>query len=225
MKTATTPVKQEIILPDAKRIDTKALEAVEFVKVLTIPDQETFDVAAEFLTGLKGLEKELDATFDESIKAAHDAHKKVLAAKARHYEPIKEAENILKVKMAAFQDLAEKRRIEEEKKLRLQLQKQEEDDKNARAAVLIEEGKAEEALALLDAPAEIPMMIAQPIQTKTKGVITRSVWKFRITDEKLIPRDYLVPDTVKIGRVIHAAEGKIQIPGVEAYIEKQIVAR
>jgi len=40
----------------------------------------------------------------------------------------------------------------------------------------------------------------------------------------LIPREYLIPDEVKIGGVVRATKGSIQIPGIEIYSEDQVLA-
>jgi len=52
----------------------------------------------------------------------------------------------------------------------------------------------------------------------------QKVWKFRVTNEALIPREYMTPDMVKIGGVARATKGSIQIPGVEIYSEDIVKA-
>ena len=49
----------------------------------------------------------------------------------------------------------------------------------------------------------------------------RTVKKFRIADESLIPAEYWVLDEVKIGKAVRAG---ITIPGVTAYEEKVMAA-
>lgn len=51
----------------------------------------------------------------------------------------------------------------------------------------------------------------------------RTLIKVRITDETAIPREYLVPDMMKITEAV--LKQNIYIPGVETYKEKQIVTR
>jgi hypothetical protein len=52
----------------------------------------------------------------------------------------------------------------------------------------------------------------------------RENWKFRVTNEKLIPREYLKADEIKIGGVVRALKGSTNIPGVEVYNESIINA-
>lgn len=51
----------------------------------------------------------------------------------------------------------------------------------------------------------------------------REVTKMRVTDENLIPREYLVPDMAKLTEAV--IKNKIDVPGTETYKEKSIVAR
>lgn len=214
-----------LAFPDTTKITRQADENLELAKEMLVLDEETYDIAAEFLSSLKGLQKEIDETFDPVIKAQHEAHKAALAAKARHYKPIEEAERLLKQKMVGFQDRQEKARLEEERQLRDEARRQEEEERSKRADDLIKAGKAEEALQLLEEPVETPALILPPVSRPTKGVSTRMVWKFKIVDETKLPREYLVPDQVKINRIVQAADGKIAIPGVEIFQERQIAAR
>jgi hypothetical protein len=47
------------------------------------------------------------------------------------------------------------------------------------------------------------------------------VWKFRVVDASLVPREYCEPDPLKIKR----AGPSVQVPGVEWYEESEIVVR
>jgi hypothetical protein len=47
----------------------------------------------------------------------------------------------------------------------------------------------------------------------------RQVWRFRIINEAIIPRDYLKPDETKIGGVVRSLKGKCKIPGIQIYEE------
>jgi hypothetical protein len=50
-------------------------------------------------------------------------------------------------------------------------------------------------------------------------------WTFEITDEALVPREYLVIDTVTIARVVRATKDKTAIPGVRIIRRETIVGR
>jgi len=83
------PNKTVAVVPDTREIDQKALSAVDSARELSIKDQKQFAHAADFLQGLKTIEKAIDETFDPVIKAAFDAHKAALAAGRRESRAIK----------------------------------------------------------------------------------------------------------------------------------------
>ena len=52
------------------------------------------------------------------------------------------------------------------------------------------------------------------------GFSYRGIWKFRIIDEGKIPREYMIPDQIKIGQLVRALKQATNIPGIEAYEDK-----
>ena len=58
---------------------------------------------------------------------------------------------------------------------------------------------------------------------KISGLRQRREWKYRITEVGLIPREYMMPNEVKIGQEVRRmkTEGHV-IPGVVAYVEDAI---
>lgn len=214
-----------IIIPDTKEVDSKAMKAFEEARSITISDRASYEKAGAFLIGLKALEKEINDTFDPVIKAAYEAHQASLRARDKHRAPIIEAEKIVKSKMGEFRKNEEKRLRDEENRLRELARKKEEEDRLREAERLINEGRPEEALILLGQEIETPPVILPETAPKVPGIVARSVWKFRITDPSKVPCEYHMIDEAKIGRVVRATEGKIEIPGVQTYEEKEIAVR
>jgi uncharacterized membrane protein YqiK len=67
---------------------------------------------------------------------------------------------------------------------------------------------------------EVKVAAAVP---KVAGIKARVNWKFRIVDATRIPREYLMPDEVKIGqKVRELKQAGAVIPGVEAFSEDGI---
>ena len=68
-------------------------------------------------------------------------------------------------------------------------------------------------------------IIPPPMENlQVKGVSFADVWKYEITNEALIPREYLMPDESKIGRVARAMKDKTVIPGVKVFSTKCVKA-
>lgn len=92
------------------------------------------------------------------------------------------------------------------------------------AASLEAEGKVEEAEAALE-----PEAIEQAVQQrqtfvssappKVAGVATTKNWRFRITNEDQIPREYMMPNEKAIGQHARSLKEKASIPGVHIYSE------
>jgi hypothetical protein len=70
---------------------------------------------------------------------------------------------------------------------------------------------------------EVKEVKVMPSVPKIAGIRARVNWKFRIVNANKIPREYLMPDEVKIGAAVRAAKqaGEV-IPGIEAYSEDSI---
>lgn len=57
---------------------------------------------------------------------------------------------------------------------------------------------------------------------KIDGVAYVTTWKWEITDETAIPRDFLIPDTKRIGNYCRAMKESAAIPGIRFYSEKTV---
>ena len=210
---------------EAKEITERALTVPEKAKAIIIKSNDDFLKAGEILTVIKSLRKEIDTTFDPIITKAHEAHKEAIAQKKKVDAPLIEAEGIIKPRMAAWNTEQERIRREEEDRLREIARKQEEERRLKEAVAAEQAGNKEEAEAIIEAPIEAPPVVVQKTTPKVAGVSFRKKWTFRVTDPLKVPREYLTVDEVKIGGVVRAMEGKINIPGVEVYSEDVVSGR
>lgn len=209
-----------------------ALTAPQYAKSLTVSDQQSLDVANGFLRDVKAIGAKIAETFDPQISKAHELHRSLLAEKKKYTAPLDEAERIVKRTIAGY--LAEedrKRREAEAERARIEAEARAEADKKLRAVEKAEakgnfakaEALAQEAVNVMEAKIEeAPVVPDAPVAT---GLSLRKVWKFRIKDAALLPREYLIPDEVKIGRVVRALKGDAKIPGVSVYSEDDVSSR
>lgn len=237
-------------IPDTTEIVKQTQDAITSGKAMIVTSPEGMELAAKFLRGVKTIRKRIGDTFDGPIAAAHAAHKSILAAKAEHDKPLAEAERIVKGRVGAYQQEEERKRQAEERRLRDVARKEEEDRRLAEAQRLeaeaaakraeaerqaengktltaeIKEREADEmtqaADATLAAPIPEPTVYVPTTVPKVAGVQTRQVWKHRITDMSLIPREYLVPNETMLGAVARGSRGQARIPGVEFYPEANV---
>lgn len=202
-----------------------------------VVDEPSLLTANELLRRIKTGRKKLDELCDPVNAAAHKTWKEGLALKDKLDAPFAAAEKWLKPQIGFYfaelkrlKDAEEKRLRDEEAKAKRDAEQKKKDaeTKLAQAAEAESKGEMAEAKKLMDeavglvseaAPAEKP--ITRPISAyerpKLEGTAVREVWAYRIADEKLIPREYLIPDTAAITKVVNALKDKTNIPGIEAY--------
>lgn len=194
----------------------KALEESSMIVVVTESDVAA---AANFISNFKKIEKRIESYRKELVqplmekKADIDSFFKGIPSKfADELNRLNKEVLDFKIKI---QEEARKKAVEERKRL------EEEALQNA-----IKEGR--------DEPAIIPEVIPQTkkiSEMNTLRVTTRRTKTIRVTDEKLIPREYLIPDEKKIKaeRMKYEAcneDGtliKSTIPGVEFSYEESVV--
>lgn len=165
---------------------------------LVLKSPADLEIAAEFLGRVKSVESVVVSRREEITRPIMSG----LASIRDLFKPLeaglKNAKEIVKTKVAAYQT-AEEERIDAER---------------ARIAARVKKGtlRVDTALKKLDSVGEI--------QKKVGKMQTRKITKVRIMDETMIPREYLVPNMTKITEAV--LRGGIDVPGVEKYTEKVI---
>lgn len=220
MPTATEVVKP----PDTAELQAEISVLLMDAQELMINSPGSYTDAGTFLRLIKTRRAKIADTFNEPINAAHRAHKAMLAAKQEHDKPAADAERIVKNKMGAYQAEEERKRRVEENRLREIARKEEEDRRLAEAAWLEAQGRKEQAEQVISAPVPTPTVVVPSQVPKAEGISTRKVWKYRIVDAALIPREYLIPDEKKIGAHARSMCKAAHIPGIEFYSEDSVAA-
>ena len=181
---------------------TNAEQLMAELNSFEIISKEDLEFAAEALTetkqNLKRLDdkrKEISGPLNEALRAANGLFKPAIS----FYQ---ECEKLLKSKIAAAAAKA---------------------DQVAREALQTAgeaagQGDAEgltTALEVHDQASEFPV---------TSGVQYRTSWKFEVTDEKLVPREYLTVNMRLVQSVVTHKKGDTDIPGIRAFEEKIIAS-
>lgn len=114
--TVTTPAT---LVPAADAVAKRGAEIRAAADRCIITDDDVFAKAGAFLTTIKDVRRQIDATFDGPIAAAYASHKAIVAAKRAHADPVDEAERIVKQKMGAYRqkqedEARERQRVAEE---------------------------------------------------------------------------------------------------------------
>jgi len=192
---------EETIAKELAPIRTQLSRAVEAASQITISNIEELTRATEMLAKVKTIGKQIaerklsiTAPLNEALKNARSLFAPIEAQWA-------EAERIIKDKMTAYQEKAIAQA-------------------NARKAKI--EQQVEAGKMSFDKAADKIEAITPPTTTTAKSgaVQFRTRKDVQIEDENKLPREYLLPDMVKIRKVALAG---IEIPGVKV-VEVQSVA-
>lgn len=213
----------------ASPIEQRAITTAEIAMSIAITSIEERNRAAEMGRTVSALDKEAEEFFAPMKESAHKTHKEICSKETKIRKPLEDAKRYLSGLIGAFDVRMEADRRAEEQRLQEQAdQEAAEESKRISVetaisdAILLEEvGDKEGAVAVLNNPVPVPIrapaIVLPRAVPKTEGVSTTTRWKFRITDEELIPREYLVVDEKAIGKVVEALKGKVNIPGIQAY--------
>lgn len=210
---------------EVKEVTTLALSVPDQAKQISIKTMDDYVRAGEIMLTIKAIRKKITETF-KPIKQKMDAAKQEVLDQERAADaPLKEAESWLSPQIITWNREQERIRQEEEARLR-EIARKEEEDRQLQEAILAEQsGQKEEAEAIISAPVQAAPVVVPKAVPKVAGMSIRDNWKFRITNEKLIPREYLKVDEVKIGQVVRAMKSAANIPGVEVYNEGTVSGR
>jgi ribosomal protein S17E len=209
-----------------------ALTAPQYAKTLTVTDQPTLDTANEFLKNVKAIAAKVADSFDPQISQAHALHKSLIDEKKKFTAPLEEAEKIVKRSIAGYlYEEDRKRREVEAERARIEAEARAEAEKKMKAVEKAEakgdtakaESIAQDAVNVMTAKIDAAPVI--PDAPQAAGLSLTENWKFEIVDAKAIPREYLSPDEVKIGRIVRALKSEAKIPGVRIWSEKSLSAR
>jgi len=206
-------------------VTTLALSVPDQAKQISIKTMDDYVRAGEIMLTIKAIRKKITDTF-KPIKQKMDAAKQEVLDQERAADaPLKEAEALLSPQIITWNREQERIRQAEEARLREESRKQEEERRLQEAILAEQHGQKEEAEAIMETPVQVAPVVVPKSVPKVSGMSIRDNWKFKITNEKLIPREYLKVDEVKIGQVVRALKSATNIPGVEVYNEGTVSGR
>lgn len=176
-------------------------QAVSEATLLVIKTNDDMPIATDLLGRIKSIGKKITETKETITKPLNEALKNARSFFSPVESEYEKAERIVKTKMLDFQRAET---IRAAKKAESFVKK-------------VEEGKMTFEKASEKMNAVAPKKV---VESEHSTVQFRTVKEVVVVDEKLVPRDYLVLDMVKIRKVALAG---VEIPGVKVE-EKQTIA-
>ena len=217
------------LTPEAVEISERALTMPEQANAIKVTDSGSYLAAGELWKNIKALRERVSDCFDPLIKHAHELHRATLAKKNEVDKPLEAAQRTVKGTMETYDREQERIRQEEERRLREIARKEEEErllleaieaEAAMKASGMTAEEVKEGTAKIIEEPVYVAPVVVPKATPKVEGMSYRTTWKFRIVNPALIPREYLVPDEVKIGGVVRALKDQCRINGVQVYSER-----
>lgn len=216
---------------DTVEIARESSQVVKQADAMIVADVGGYEQASVFLRMVKTVADKIEELYGPRIASAYALHKGLLSDKKKFTDPLDRASGNVKGKMQAWSMEEERKRRQEEARIREQLRREEEDRRLAEAAELERLAQAEAASGnqavavemmksaetLITEPIYAPPIVLPAAVPKVEGVSTRTDWKFRVVDASKVPDEYKLVDEVKIGKVVRALRESTNIPGIEAY--------
>ena len=190
---------------------------------ITIASQSDYEQAAAFGRLIKQKSAQIIDFFAPMNKAAHEAHQNICTREKEMLAPLISAEKTVKQIMGDYVMEQERKRREEEERLK-RLAEEEAEKKLQEAMELEASGQADAAeAALMEADivdsASRSVVVEAP-KIKADGASSSIDWEITVVDNSKVPVDFngicIRPvDTKAIIRLIRASKGQIQIPGIQ----------
>lgn len=190
---------------------------------ITITSQSDYEDAAAFGRLIKQKSAQIIDFFAPMKKAAHEAHQNICAREKEMLAPLISAEKTVKQVMGDYVMEQERKRREEEERLK-RLAEEEAEKKLQEAMSLEANGQTDAADAVLMEADIIDSasrnVVVEQQKIKADGASSSIDWEITAVDNSKVPVDFagicIRPvDTKAIIKLIRASKGQIKIPGIE----------
>mgnify|MGYP005622243705 FL=1 len=170
-------------------------------------DKECFNVSELRKVILSNIKK-IKFIIDPFVKEAALAHKKMVAKKNEYLSDPLILEARTKELIKKYQDEVREKEQEVLKRQNEALEKLKESQQYKKEVVEIEDKLQEK---------QFNISKGKNLTSINSGI--RRIWRAKIVDESLLPRDFLAPDLQKIAQEAKRTNGKANIPGLEFYLD------
>lgn len=207
------------------------LEPLKKYEALVITTNSDATYVAERISEIKKQIKSIEAQRLSYTKPLDEAKAKLIEDERKATAPLNDILKTLNTKMVVWTQSQEAiRRAEAEKKRKEELAALEaERQRQIALAATTDSEEAIKAVEEIEKNAErleaAPVTISNTVKTEKGGWTTQTRWKARVIDESLVPREFLMVDTVKINKYATNMKEKAKILGVEFYTEVGGVVR
>lgn len=234
---STSPQQAIVLLEPADRVELD-LQRNELM-ALALPDAiaspQEYQAVAEDLERVDRFVKRAKPAFDEVCDGAYKAWKSACNLRSLFFNGLEEFSAKSRRLLGTYRDQQDRIRREDERRIQAEERERLEAAQRAEAAALKANGQADLAATVLNTPIVAPVVTLPTSVPVIAGLSYREDWKWRPASGtaasdfaqlvKVLPREYLKVDDVKLNGIARNMKGTLKVPGVEFFSEKVPVRR
>jgi len=229
MATEGTQAILDLAIPkEAQELVSQVENDLVVAQRFSIVSNENYAEVGEVLKRVKGRYQEIEAKRKEMTAPLDETKKRIMDFFRQPLDRLANAERAIKAEMVRFTQEQERlRKAEEERLQRLAQEEQRRRDEALQKQIdaAQERGDEQAAETLLQFATETAVPVVQVERPKVEGINVVRRWKYRVVDESLIPREYLVPNEKLLASIAVSSKGTAKIAGIEFYPEAVIASR
>ena len=216
----------DVMVAERTEIESEVNPVVAAAQSLVVKDATSYTQAMELGKVCSARIKLVEEKLGPAKKKSYAAYQEIMGLMNSFIGPLEAAKKILSGRAYAWQKAEEDRKRKEAEEARRLAEEEaaakrkvEEEARLAAAERLSNAGMEEQAEEMLETPivVEVEEVAAPAPKVKVKGTSTLENWQFEIEDATRIPRLYMTPDLVKIGKLVKALKGETNIDGVRVF--------
>jgi hypothetical protein len=225
MTPVTTLAQSTLVLRDSKPIDDRVTVSVAQTTAVTVTDARSYALAGEHLQGLAALEKEIEAYFRDDKSRAYQLWQSQCKKEKAALTLVQAAGQRLRGERQTWKAEQDRLLREAEQRESLVAQQRERDRLAAEAELLEQQGMNSLAEAVYEEAISAPAPVVVLPSNVPKDLPKRTLYKWRVVNAAMVPRDYLVLDETRLTRYAAAMKGAARVPGIQFYTEEIDVVR
>lgn len=199
-------------------IKNESSSIIETANSMNITNQEDLEYAAGFLKNIKSTQKKIKDYWEEPIKVADLAHKKLTSKRAEMLEPLQNSEKIIKDKISDYTITMERLKREEEERIRAEQEQQALEQLQEAERLKAEGNEVEAQIAEENAVAmsQIDIKVDSKVE-KVAGLSFRKDYEIIVADATKVPAyingtEIRKIDLAQIKRFVKMTNNGVQIP-------------
>jgi hypothetical protein len=209
---------------EIEKVRAELAPVLEAAKAIEVVDEASHLRALDLAMECTKRQRKVEETWCESREMAHKAWKTITETIASFTKPLAEAAKICRDKAYIWKRAEDERRRIEAQRVERENAKKVEDERLRQAEALAKAGKPALADAVLEQPIEVAPVTPEAV-ARPDGVSYRENWQFTILEEEVLPREFLMPDEAKIGKVVKAMKGATRIPGIRVFDAGSLIVK